>query len=125
MTDYDDVWIVIPVYNEGAVIADVVERTRETFPNIVCVDDGSRDDSAAKIATTGAHLVKHPVNLGQGAALQTGIAYALLLSGFGHAYERTHARAWAGAAVPRRPGGGARERRRQRRRRGRPCRRRL
>jgi glycosyltransferase involved in cell wall biosynthesis len=81
MTDYDDVWIVIPVYNEGAVIADVVERTRETFPNIVCVDDGSRDDSAAKIATTGAHLVKHPVNLGQGAALQTGIAYALAQPG--------------------------------------------
>ncbi|NUR63057.1 MAG: glycosyltransferase family 2 protein [Catenulispora sp.] len=81
MTDYDDVWIVIPVYNEGAVIGDVVERTRETFPNIVCVDDGSRDDSAARIAGTGAHLVRHPVNLGQGAALQTGIAYALAQPG--------------------------------------------
>ena len=81
MTDYDDVWIVIPVYNEGAVIADVVERTRETFPNIVCVDDGSRDDSAERIATTGAHLVRHPVNLGQGAALQTGISYALAQPG--------------------------------------------
>ena len=81
MTDYDDVWIVIPVYNEGAVISDVVERTRETFPNIVCVDDGSRDDSAAHIAETGAHLVRHPVNLGQGAALQTGIAYALAQPG--------------------------------------------
>ncbi|NUS54567.1 MAG: glycosyltransferase family 2 protein [Streptomycetaceae bacterium] len=81
MTDYDDVWIVIPVYNEGAVIGDVVERTRETFPNIVCVDDGSRDDSAAAIAATGAHLVRHPVNLGQGAALQTGIAYALAQPG--------------------------------------------
>jgi glycosyltransferase involved in cell wall biosynthesis len=81
MTDYDDVWIVIPVYNEGAVIGDVVERTRETFPNIVCVDDGSRDDSAARIAATGAHLVRHPVNLGQGAALQTGIAYALAQPG--------------------------------------------
>lgn len=81
MTDYDDVWIVIPVYNEGAVIGDVVERTRETFPNIVCVDDGSRDDSAARIAATGAHLVRHPVNLGQGAALQTGISYALAQPG--------------------------------------------
>jgi len=81
MADYDDVWIVIPVYNEGAVIGEVVERTRETFPNIVCVDDGSRDDSAERIAGTGAHLVRHPVNLGQGAALQTGIAYALAQSG--------------------------------------------
>ncbi|GAA2013067.1 glycosyltransferase [Catenulispora yoronensis] len=77
MADYDDVWIVIPVYNEGSVIGEVVENTRRTFPNIVCVDDGSRDDSAARIADTGAHLVRHPVNLGQGAALQTGIAYAL------------------------------------------------
>jgi glycosyltransferase involved in cell wall biosynthesis len=81
MTDYDDVWIVIPVYNEATVIGDVVERTRETFPNIVCVDDGSRDDSAARIAATGAHLVRHPVNLGQGAALQTGISYALAQPG--------------------------------------------
>ena len=77
MESYEDVWIVIPVYNEGTVIASVVERTRQTFPNIVCVDDGSRDDSAAAIGTTGAHLVRHPVNLGQGAALQTGISYAL------------------------------------------------
>ena len=76
--------IVIPVYNEGAVISDVVERTRKTFPNIVCVDDGSRDDSAARIAETGAHLVRHPVNLGQGAALQTGIAYALTQPGMRH-----------------------------------------
>jgi glycosyltransferase involved in cell wall biosynthesis len=81
MADYDDVWIVIPVYNEGAVIGDVVERTRETFPNIVCVDDGSRDDSAERIAHTGAHLGRHPVNLGQGAALQTGITYALAQPG--------------------------------------------
>lgn len=84
MTDYSDVWIVIPVYNEGAVIGDVVENTRATFPNIVCVDDGSRDDSAARIAETGAHLVRHPVNLGQGAALQTGIAYALAQPGMRH-----------------------------------------
>ena len=47
-----------------------------TFPNIVCVDDGSADGSVAQIATTRARLVRHPVNLGQGAALQTGIEYA-------------------------------------------------
>jgi glycosyltransferase involved in cell wall biosynthesis len=77
MESLDDVWIVIPVYNEGAVIGDVVEQTRKTFPNIVCVDDGSRDESAEHALAAGAHLVKHPVNLGQGAALQTGIKYAL------------------------------------------------
>ncbi|MDD9378242.1 glycosyltransferase family 2 protein [Streptomyces sp. ZAF1911] len=77
MSQYDDVWLVIPAYNEGQVIADVVEGARKTFPNIVVVDDGSSDDSAKHIASTGAHLVQHPVNLGQGAALQTGLKYAL------------------------------------------------
>jgi glycosyltransferase involved in cell wall biosynthesis len=67
----------MPVYNEAAVVADVVEATRHTFPNLVCVDDGSSDGSAAQIRAAGAHLVQHPVNLGQGAALQTGIIYAL------------------------------------------------
>ncbi|MFR9803241.1 glycosyltransferase family 2 protein [Pseudonocardia sp. RS010] len=72
----DDVWIVIPVFNEQTVIAEVVEEVRRTFPNVVCVDDGSRDGSAAAIRATGAHLVQHPINLGQGAALQTGLDYA-------------------------------------------------
>ena len=55
-----------------------------TFPNIVCVDDGSSDDSSAQIGTTGARLVRHPVNLGQGAALQTGIEYARRQPGAGY-----------------------------------------
>ena len=77
-SEFDDVWVIIPVYNEGSVIADVVEGLLPTFPHVVCVDDGSRDDSAERIFHTGAHLVSHPVNLGQGAALQTGLDYALL-----------------------------------------------
>jgi glycosyltransferase involved in cell wall biosynthesis len=77
-SEFDDVWVVIPVYNEGSVIADVVAGLLPTFPNVVCVDDGSRDDSAECILRTAAHLVRHPVNLGQGAALQTGLQYALM-----------------------------------------------
>jgi glycosyltransferase involved in cell wall biosynthesis len=73
----EDVWLVVPLYNEAAVIADVVREARATFPNIVCVDDGSSDDSAARAEDAGAVVVRHPVNLGQGAALQTGFAYAL------------------------------------------------
>jgi len=76
VADWSNVWLVIPVYNEAPVIASVVEHARQTFPNIVCVDDGSRDGSAEQIRLSGAHLVRHPVNLGQGAALQTGIEYA-------------------------------------------------
>jgi glycosyltransferase involved in cell wall biosynthesis len=71
-----DVWLVIPVYNEAPVIAAVVAGSLRTFPNIVCVDDGSSDGSAERIACSGARLVRHPVNLGQGAAIQTGVEYA-------------------------------------------------
>ena len=77
VNDYHDTWLVIPVYNEEQVIADVVEQALKVFPNIVCVNDGSSDNSAERILGTGAHLVRHPVNLGQGAALQTGLSYAL------------------------------------------------
>jgi len=73
---YDDTWLIVPCYNEGQVIQEVLASARETFPNIVAVNDGSRDNSAEQIRAAGAHLVDHPVNLGQGAAIQTGVEYA-------------------------------------------------
>ena len=73
----EEVWLVIPLFNEARVIGDVVRSAREVFPHVVCVDDGSSDDSAAQAAAAGAVVVRHPVNLGQGAALQTGFEYAL------------------------------------------------
>jgi polyprenyl-phospho-N-acetylgalactosaminyl synthase len=72
-----DAWLVIPLYNEAAVIGDVVTGAREQFPNIVCVDDGSADASATAAERAGAVVVRHPFNLGQGAALQTGMRYVL------------------------------------------------
>jgi glycosyltransferase involved in cell wall biosynthesis len=77
----EDVWIVIPVYNEEKVIAGVLENVLAIFPNVVCVDDGSSDNSAQEILGTRAHLVRHPINMGQGAALQTGLRYALARTG--------------------------------------------
>ena len=76
MSLYRDVWIVIPAYNEATVIADVVADVRTVFPNVVCVDDGGRDDTGDRAFSAGAHVVRHPVNLGQGAAIQTGVEYA-------------------------------------------------
>lgn len=72
------VYVIIPVYNEEKVIRGVIESILKLFPNVVCVDDGSLDGSAKEITKTKAHLVKHPMNLGQGASLQTGLEYALL-----------------------------------------------
>ncbi|WP_232661086.1 glycosyltransferase family 2 protein [Pseudonocardia sp. TRM90224] len=72
----DDVWVIIPVYNEAQVLESVIQQVLEVFPNVVCIDDGSHDGSVETVLRTGAHLVRHPVNLGQGAALQTGLSYA-------------------------------------------------
>lgn len=74
--DFNDTWLVVPCYNEGTVIGEVLAHARKTFPNIVAVNDGSSDNSAEQIHAAGAHLVNHPVNLGQGAAIQTGVEYA-------------------------------------------------
>lgn len=75
MTARDDTWVIIPVYNEDQVIGQVVKDLLPTFPHVVCIDDGSRDKSAAVAAAAGATVIRHPVNLGQGAGLQTGIEY--------------------------------------------------
>ena len=70
------VWIVVPAFNEAQVIGEVVADLRSAFANVVCVDDGSRDDTGDTALRAGAHVVRHPVNLGQGAAIQTGVEYA-------------------------------------------------
>lgn len=69
-------WVVIPLFNEESVIGEVVRDVRTAIPNVVCVDDGSRDSSATAAEAAGARVIRHPYNMGQGAALQTGIAYA-------------------------------------------------
>jgi len=73
----NDTWVVIPLYNEEKVIGDVVTKVLMVFDQVVCVDDGSSDGSAETAARAGARVVRHPFNMGQGAALQTGFQYAL------------------------------------------------
>lgn len=70
-----DAWLVIPLFNEATVIASVVTEALGRFAHVVCVDDGSSDDSVEVARAAGARVLRHPVNLGQGAALQTGIEY--------------------------------------------------
>lgn len=73
----DSTWFVVPLFDEGVVIGDVIRALRERYPLVVCVDDGSSDASAQIAAEAGAVVVRHPYNMGQGAALKTGIDYAL------------------------------------------------
>jgi len=68
---------VIAAFNEAKVIRDVVASvTRDGWPTVV-VDDGSRDATQAEAKLGGAVALRHTINRGQGAALQTGITYAL------------------------------------------------
>jgi glycosyltransferase involved in cell wall biosynthesis len=71
------IWVIIPAYNEAAVIGRVVADVAWHGHTIVVVDDGSTDDTGRKACAAGAIVVSHPINLGQGAALQTGIQFAL------------------------------------------------
>ncbi len=76
MADGRRIFVVIAAYNEASVIARVVADVARHGYSVVVVDDGSADATAQR-AGAAAAVVRHPVNLGQGAALQTGIDYAL------------------------------------------------
>src|SRR5262245_53500219 len=71
-------WVVIAAFNEARAIRRVVAELVSLPYRVVVVDDGSSDATAQIAARDGAEVLKHPINLGQGAALQTGIDYALL-----------------------------------------------
>lgn len=69
--------VLVPVYNEARVLPDVLAELLAVFPHVVVVDDGSTDGSADLARASGATVLRHAVNLGAGAALQTGFEYAL------------------------------------------------
>ena len=75
--DIRQIWVVIAAYNEASVIASVVADVRGAGYRTVVVDDGSSDGTGAAAFEAGAVVVRHPINLGQGAGLQTGISFAL------------------------------------------------
>lgn len=72
-----NVWVVIAAYNEEQVIGQTVSHVFEHVEKVIVVDDCSSDNTAMLALTAGAHVLSHPINLGQGGALQTGIQYAL------------------------------------------------
>ena len=76
--DPSDSWVVIAAYNESRALGRVLADLAPLPYRIVVVDDGSADETAEAAARAGADVLRHPINLGQGAALQTGIDYALL-----------------------------------------------
>jgi glycosyltransferase involved in cell wall biosynthesis len=76
-----NIWIIIPAYNEEAVIQDVIAEVRAAgYENIILVDDGSADRTFAKAKQMpGVVALRHMINRGKGAAVKTGIEAAKLL----------------------------------------------
>ena len=70
--------IVIPAYNEAENIGDVVGKIRSLHPDaeIIVIDDGSQDRTAERAVQAGAMVYRHPYNIGNGAAVKSGIRVA-------------------------------------------------
>jgi glycosyltransferase involved in cell wall biosynthesis len=68
---------VIPAYNEAATIRGVASRTLQVLRDVIVVDDGSTDDTAAQTAGLAVTLISNFQNLGKGASLWRGFALAL------------------------------------------------
>ena len=73
-----DISIVIPAYNEADSIGEIVKDVRRLYPDyeIIVVNDGSSDDTARMAHNAGAIVYSHPYNIGNGAAVKTGIRHA-------------------------------------------------
>lgn len=73
--------VVIPAYNEEKTIVEVINKVRPLVDEIVIVDDGSSDQTVQLAEQQGVTVLRHLINRGQGAALQTGNQYALKKGG--------------------------------------------
>ncbi|MBI2484356.1 glycosyltransferase family 2 protein [Candidatus Uhrbacteria bacterium] len=73
------IFVLLPAYREAGVIGGIVSEIRQRYPHfsIVVIDDCSYDTTAQEAALAGAHVLKHCINLGQGAAVKTGVTFAI------------------------------------------------
>jgi len=90
VADPSDVTVVIPAFEEAEAIATVVGamRSAAAWREVIVVDDGSADETAAIATSAGARVIRHPYNKGNGAAVKTGIReaagkYVLIVDGDG------------------------------------------
>jgi len=78
MNDADaGLWIIIPAYNEGERLGATLASLAAFSPRVVVIDDGSTDGTAVEALRHSVWLLRHSLNRGQGAAIQTGIDFAL------------------------------------------------
>ena len=70
--------VIIPAFNEEAIIENIVSDIKALYPNfdVIVINDGSTDDTGAKASKAGATVYSHPYNIGNGAAIKSGIRVA-------------------------------------------------
>lgn len=73
----EDVVVIVPCYNAGAAVLDVIERLLAVTKNIIVIDDGSTDGCIEPLRALPVHIIAHAKNLGKGHALLAGYAAAL------------------------------------------------
>ena len=76
-------WVVIPAYNEAATVREISARTRQQCPNVVVVDDGSTDGTAAALAGLDVTVLCNEQNRGKAGSLARGFDYALAQGALG------------------------------------------
>lgn len=77
MASKETILAIIPAYCEGRFIGPVVRQVLQYVQTVLVVDDGSFDNTANEAETAGAKVIRHSTNLGKGAALKTGLDYAV------------------------------------------------
>jgi polyprenyl-phospho-N-acetylgalactosaminyl synthase len=76
MNRKSDIFVIVPAYNEEKALPVVLNELVSAGYSVVIVDDGSTDRTKDVVLNFPVHYIRHDLNLGQGAALQTGISYA-------------------------------------------------
>jgi polyprenyl-phospho-N-acetylgalactosaminyl synthase len=71
------VFVIVPAFNEREVILSALQSLIQSHYSVVVIDDGSTDGTGALITNCPVYFLRHPINLGQGAALQTGMSFAV------------------------------------------------
>ena len=73
-----EVTVLLPAYNEEQSIGSTIRKIKELFPafEILVIDDGSTDSTRQEAINAGANVMRHPHNIGNGAAIKTGLRYA-------------------------------------------------
>ena len=81
----EDTLVLIPAYNESINIIEIIKGLKKYFRNILVINDGSNDDTELLLNKNKVSIINHYVNLGQGAALETGLKIFIRESRFKYA----------------------------------------